>query len=93
MSTPVISVETILTNKHNACAFTNTFTSCKDNIKTKTRIHMPIIIMALKLNTKPNVRLTQVAIAMTTAGGTAIQAAMISHDAKKPTCLFIPTVL
>ena len=36
---------------------------------------------------------TQVMMAMTTAGGTEIQAAMISQEAKKPTCLLMPTVL
>ena len=36
---------------------------------------------------------TQVMMAMTTAGGTEIQAAMISQEARKPTCLLIPTVL
>ena len=36
---------------------------------------------------------THVIIAITTAGGTEIHAAMISHAAKNPTCLLIPTEL
>ena len=32
-------------------------------------------------------------MAMTAEGGTAIQAAMISQEEKKPTCLLMPTVL
>ena len=52
-----------------------------------------MIIVVPKLRFRPNSLLMNVATAMTTAGGTEIHAAMISHEARNPTCLLNPTVL
>ena len=90
---PVIIVVVILANKKNACALTSICTSCKLNTNTNNRITMAIIMILLKLRASPNVRLIKVAMAITTAGGTDIQAAIINHEAKNPACLLMPTVL
>lgn len=62
-------------------------------MKMSNRNTTPMITVVWKFRFRLKSLLMNVATAMTTAGGTEIQAAMISQDARKPTCLLKPTVL
>ena len=93
ISTAVMSVVMMLANRQVACALTRNWMSCMLMMNTSTRNTTAMIMVVPKLRFRPNSLLMNVATAMTTAGGTEIQAAMISHEARNPTCLLNPTVL
>ena len=90
---PVKIVTVILQNSIPACALTKncTFWILMKKYSTRRTAAQPTICHVPRFNA--NVLLTHVMIAITTAGGTEIHAAMISQEARKPTCLLIPTVL
>ena len=83
----------MLQNSIPACAFTNscTFWILIKKYRTSKTAAQPTIGQVPKFRFR--VLFTHVIIAITTAGGTEIHAAMISHAAKNPTCLLIPTEL
>ena len=90
---PVRMVTVILQNSIPAWAFTRncTFWILIKKYRTKSTAAHPTMGQVPRF--KPSILFTQVIIAITTAGGTEIHAAIISQEARKPTCLLIPTVL
>ena len=90
---PVKIVTVMLQNNIPAWALTKncTFWILIKKYSTKRTAAQPTICHVPSPRAK--VLFTHVMIAITTAGGTEIHAAMISQEARKPTCLLIPTVL